>query len=52
VNNLLTQLSIEPLTAVLLFPATAGCCFAAGYGVAARLNVRITFITLTVVWLC
>jgi len=48
VNNLLTQLSIEPLTAVLLIPAGTAAVLALlpSYWVAARLNVLATFATL------
>jgi len=54
VNNLLTQLSIEPLTAVLFIPAVTAAVLALlpSYWVAARLNVLATFVTLTAaVWL-
>jgi len=54
VNNLLTQLSIEPLTAVLFIPAVTAAVLALlpSYWVAARLNVLVTFVTLTAaVWL-
>ncbi len=53
-NNLLTQLSIEPLTAVLFIPAVTAAVLALlpSYWVAARLNVLATFVTLTAaVWL-
>jgi hydrogenase-4 component F len=48
VNNLLTQLSIEPLTAVLFIPAVTAAVLALlpSYWVAARLNVLATFVTL------
>jgi len=48
VNNLLTQLSIEPLTAVLFIPAVTAAVLALlpSYWVAARLNVLATFATL------
>ena len=53
-NNLLTQLSIEPLTAVLFIPAVTAAVLALlpSYWVAARLNVLATFVTLiAAVWL-
>jgi hydrogenase-4 component F len=48
VNNLLSQLSIEPLTAVLAIPAVTAAVLALlpSYWVAARLNVVATFVTL------
>ena len=48
-NNLLTQLSIEPLTALLFIPAVTAAVLALlpSYWVAARLNVLATFVTLT-----
>jgi hydrogenase-4 component F len=48
VNNLLSQLSIEPLTAVLAIPAVTAAVLALlpSYWVAARLNVLATFVTL------
>jgi len=54
VNNLLTQLSIEPLTAVLFIPAVTAAVLALlpSYWVAARLNVLASFATLiAAVWL-
>jgi len=48
VNNLLIQLSFEPLTAVLVIPAVTAAVLALlpSYWVAARLNVLATFVTL------
>ena len=47
-NNLLIQLSFEPLTAVLVIPAVTAAVLALlpSYWVAARLNVLATFVTL------
>ena len=47
-NNLLAQLYIEPLTAVLVIPAVTAAILALlpNYWVAARLNVLATFVTL------